>query len=105
METLMTQMQEIKSATGSAQPTSAASRVIEKEVADPRVVEENEKLKKELANIKEQLATASSGGAPAPSSSGGGGGSGNESAELDKLRGKFFCFSQAALGICTRLGN
>ena len=82
----MTQMQEIKSqgALGGGAPVSASSRVIEKEVADPKVLADNEKLKKQVSTLKEQLASASSGGAPAPASSGGGGQ--DESAELDQLR-------------------
>jgi hypothetical protein len=86
METLMTQMQEIKSqgTLGGGAPVSASSRVIEKEVADPKVLADNEKLKKQVSTLKEQLASASSGGAPAPASSGGGGQ--DESAELDQLR-------------------
>ena len=62
METLMTQMQEIKSqgALGGGAPVSASSRVIEKEVADPKVLADNEKLKKQVSTLKEQLASASS---------------------------------------------
>jgi coiled-coil domain-containing protein 78 len=83
METLMTQMQEIKSGGGAQQPSGGPSRVIEKEVADPKVVAENEKLKNQVSSLKEQLASASSGGGPAPSSSGG---DGADSAELDRLK-------------------
>jgi chromosome segregation ATPase len=82
METLMTQMQEIKTQAASA-PSAGSTRVIEKEVSDPKVIAENEQLRNEVDSLKEQLASASSGGAPAPSSGGGGG---DESAELDRLR-------------------
>jgi chromosome segregation ATPase len=82
METLMTQMQEIKTQAASA-PSAGSTRVIEKEVRDPKVIAENEQLRNEVDSLKEQLASASSGGAPAPSSGGGGG---DESAELDRLR-------------------
>lgn len=68
----------------SSSSPGAPPRIVEKEVADPKVVAENEKLKASVKSLKEQLASASSGGAPAPSSGGGGGGDG--SAEMDRLK-------------------
>ena len=56
-------------------------RIVEKEVADPKVVAENESLKSQVSSLKEQLASASSGGAPAPASSGG-----DDSAEMDRIK-------------------
>ena len=50
-------------------------------MADPKVVAENESLKSQVSSLKEQLASASSGGAPAPASSGG-----DDSAEMDRLK-------------------
>ena len=81
METMMTQMQEIKSATTLQAPHDGHSNNQEggsgADIAELKALQqENAKLKAKVSSLKEKVSNKKSGGDPAPSGGGGGGGGG-----------------------------